>query len=148
MPKNSAPGFDMAPDYRLELDRSDALHQIIYNETIIAASRDVIVLHETGCNPIAYFPEIDIDQTVLEASAHQSFCEFKGRAAYWSIVANGREAENAAWSYPDPFDEFAPLANRMAFYLDRLTCYWVDGKVQPLVQPGWTRPDVIERVAA
>ena len=55
----------------------------------------------------------------LEGTDLQTFCPFKGEAAYWSIRAGDHFEENAVWTYRDPFDEVADLKNYVSFYQDR-----------------------------
>ncbi|MBM3526183.1 MAG: DUF427 domain-containing protein, partial [Alphaproteobacteria bacterium] len=45
---------------------------------------------------------------------------FKGDASYWSIVAGGRNAENAVWAYVEPYAEMRGIAGTCAFYWDRV----------------------------
>lgn len=35
--------------------------------------------------------------TALQPSAHRSHCPYKGDASYFSIVVDGKKAENAVW---------------------------------------------------
>lgn len=80
-------------------------------------------------------------------SALRSFCEWKGRARYWTIAAGGQKAEDAGWSYADPSPAFADLADCVAVYaaaMDR--CSVGDALVTP--QPGgfyggWITEDLV-----
>ena len=54
------------------------------------------------------------------STEHATFCEFKGTASYWSVQANGRESNNAAWSYEHPYDEMAAIEGHLAFYPDKV----------------------------
>ena len=58
---------------------------------------------------------------LLRATDHQTFCPFKGEAAYWTVSAGGQALENVVWSYPEPFDEVAGLKDYLSFYTDRVT---------------------------
>ena len=53
----------------------------------------------------------------LVRSSHHTHCPFKGDASYYSFK-NG--AENAVWSYEQPFDEMQALKQRLAFYPDKV----------------------------
>jgi uncharacterized protein (DUF427 family) len=48
---------------------------------------------------------------------HRSYCPFKGHASYWSLKGG---AENAVWSYEDPYDDMAAIKGRLAFYADKV----------------------------
>lgn len=83
----------------------------------------------------------------LAEAAGFSFCEWKGRARYFSVVVKGRRAERAAWSYPDPVPDFAPIRNHVALFAGPMDACTVDGEqVQP--QPdgfygGWITTDIV-----
>ena len=82
----------------------------------VADSRDAVVLHETGYEPVFYVPVSDVRNELLEASDHTTRCPHKGKARYWNIKAGGRVIENAAWAYDTPFDSVADIAGMVAFY--------------------------------
>ncbi|MBT8439591.1 MAG: DUF427 domain-containing protein, partial [Gammaproteobacteria bacterium] len=63
----------------------------------------------------------------LRPDSGSSFCEWKGPASYFSVCNASDCVRHAAWSYPEPFDEFATIRNYLAFYPGRLECY-VDGE--------------------
>ncbi len=88
-------------------------------ETVVD-SRHPKLLHEYGHLPIYYFPEDEVRLDLLEPSDHTTRCPWKGEASYWSLVAGGQRAENAAWSYPDPLEDAPPLAGHIAFYWDAM----------------------------
>jgi len=90
---------------------------------------------ETSHPPTYYLPLHDITPGALRPADGTSLCEWKGRAIYHDIVADGRVADRVAWSYPRPDPAFAVLLDHVAIYpaaMDRCT---VDGElVRP--QPG------------
>jgi uncharacterized protein (DUF427 family) len=88
---------------------------------------------ETASPPTIYVPLTDVDHTLLHASGAGSVCEWKGRAAHLTLRVGGRESEDAAWSYADPFPEFERLAEAIAFHpgrVDRCTLGGVDVESQ------------------
>lgn len=77
----------------------------------------------------------------------QSWCEWKGQAAYYSVVVGERRAENVAWYYPNPTPSFLPIKNYVAFYPRPMDRCLVDGEVV-VPQPGgfyggWITSDVV-----
>jgi uncharacterized protein (DUF427 family) len=88
-------------------------------ETVVD-SRNAKLLHEQGHLPIYYFPESEVRMDLLEPTDRSTRCPFKGQAAYWSVRAGGRVAENAAWGYPEPIEGAPGLAGYLAFYWDKL----------------------------
>ena len=67
-----------------------------------------------------YFPREDVRFDLLERTDHQSFCPFKGDAAYWSVKLAAETLDNAVWSYEDPFEEVIGLKDYVAFWGDRV----------------------------
>ena len=61
-------------------------------------------------------------------------CEWKGKACYWSIAANGQRADRAAWSYPNAYEPYAAIRGWFCFYPSRVACYVNDKRVR--AQPG------------
>jgi len=57
---------------------------------------------------------------LLHKTAHHTVCPYKGEASYFSITAGGRTAENAVWSYEQPYPAMAEIAGQLAFYPDRV----------------------------
>jgi uncharacterized protein (DUF427 family) len=138
-PKPSAPspGQESVWDYprppRLE-PVTARLAVVLGGETIAATSRGYRVL-ETSHPPNYYFPPADIAPGVLERAEGMSFCEFKGRAHYYTVRGGGRCEPDAAWGYDAPSAGFEPLAGYVAFYAGRVDACFVDGeRVTP--QPG------------
>ncbi|MEP2987522.1 MAG: DUF427 domain-containing protein [Parasphingorhabdus sp.] len=133
---SSAPGFQKHPRYELDIVPSRSLHQLILNEALIAASDRSLIVCEQGFRNVLYVPRDDILIPLTRMKGQSSFCPFKGTATYWELDANGQIFGNAAWSYELPYDEVAPLKGHLAFYLDKLDCYWRNGVEQPLLGPG------------
>jgi uncharacterized protein (DUF427 family) len=110
-------------------------------ETIAESTRARRVL-ETSHPPVIYVPLEDVRADVLVPSPRSSFCEFKGRAAYFDV--RGRPA--AAWTYPQPSPRYAELRDYVAFYPGRMdACFLDDERVQ--AQPGdfyggWITADI------
>lgn len=86
----------------------------------VADSRDAQVLYECGYPPVYYLPREDVRMDRLTATDHRTHCPHKGDASYWTVQAGGERAENAAWSYEDPFDDVAAIAGYLAFYPDKV----------------------------
>jgi uncharacterized protein (DUF427 family) len=102
---------------------------------------------ETSHPPGYYVPRSDIADGVLQPSAGGSFCEWKGRATYWTVVVGDRTEPDAAWSYESPSPAFASMAGAVAFYPGRMDRCLVDGEV---VRPqaggfygGWITDEVV-----
>ncbi|XRQ14187.1 DUF427 domain-containing protein [Actinomadura welshii] len=92
-------------------------------ETVLNTERGRL-LHETGLLPVLYVPEEDVRADLLEETDHSTHCPFKGDAAYWTVRAGGRAAENAVWAYPEPMPAAAWLRGFMAFYWGRMDSWY------------------------
>ena len=103
--------------------------------TIVAETTRAVRTLETSHPPSYYIPPEDIAPGVLVPAQGSSFCEWKGHARYFDVVAGGERRERAAWSYPDPTSAFAALRDHVAFYAGPLDHCTVDGE-QVLPQPG------------
>ncbi|MEM8996456.1 MAG: DUF427 domain-containing protein, partial [Acidobacteriota bacterium] len=80
-------------------------------------------------------PPADVAMDRLEPIVKASFCEWKGEARYFDVVAGGRRAAASAWSYPSPSASFPELRDHLAFYAASMDECWVDGeRAEP--QPG------------
>lgn len=105
---------------------------------------------ETHHAPTYYIPPTDILTSALVLTAHETFCEWKGRAIYYDLVINGRRARNAAWSYPAPTARFEGLRDHVAFYATSLEAAFV-GPIRVVPQPGdfyggWVTPNLTGRI--
>jgi uncharacterized protein (DUF427 family) len=104
-------------------------------------------LLETSHPPAYYLPPEDVTPGVLIPTASSTWCEYKGRAVYFTVRAGGREVIDAAWAYPEPTTAFAAMAGYVAFYAGPMDACWVDDeRAEP--QPGgfyggWVTRDVV-----
>lgn len=109
--------------------------QIIYNGTTIANSTSAYRVLETSHPPGYYLPKEDIRMEYLTRSSKTSFCEWKGRAVYYSLNVDGQKEAHTAWAYPDPSPGFEAIQDHLAFYAVPMdACYVGDQRVRP--QPG------------
>ena len=114
-------------------------------EVIARSTRGRRVLETAGA-PVYYFPPEDVRTDLLEPSRRTSFCEWKGRARYWSLVQGGDRVPDVAWSYPEPSSGYESIAGWLAFYAGKVDGAWV-GDVRAAPQPGgfyggWVTPDL------
>jgi uncharacterized protein (DUF427 family) len=88
---------------------------------IVADSRHAMMLHESGLQPVYYFPPGDVRAGLLEPTDKHTHCPKKGDASYYSIRVGDRVVEDGAWYYPDPLPDAPPLLEGLvAFYFDRV----------------------------
>lgn len=121
--------------------------QIIFNEVVLADTYNAKRVLETSHPPVYYIPPSDIKIEHLIVTPHGSWCEWKGRADYYTVVVGDKRVENAAWFYPDPVPDFASIKDYAAFYPHLMDACYVNGEqVQP--QPGdfyggWITSDIV-----
>ena len=90
--------------------------RVHFNGRIIADSRSALTLREASLPEVHYIPREDADMTVFQRTSHRTHCPFKSDAAYYTLKVDGRVAENAAWTYEDPYPGVAAIRNHLAFY--------------------------------
>jgi uncharacterized protein (DUF427 family) len=100
---------------RLSVEESPrSVRAIVAGETV-AASKQALLLRETGRAPVYYVPLQDVRRDLLEESEHETSCRYKGQAGYWSLAVGGRRIPDAAWSYREPPDGAPDLSQYVAF---------------------------------
>ena len=105
--------------------------KIVFGGVTIAETSSAFRVLETSHPPVYYFPPEDVRMEFLHKVSGSSVCEWKGRAGYYSIEANGKRAEKAAWFYSNPTNAFARIKNYIAFYPSKMdACYVNDELVQ------------------
>lgn len=112
---------------------------------VVADSRRMKLLHETGHLPVYYFPRDDVDMDLLEQSASDYHCPFKGDARLWTVRAGEELAADAGWSYPDPLPGAPQLRDYIAFDWDAMD-RWLEEDEEIFGHPRdpYTRVDVRE----
>ena len=83
-------------------------------KTILDTQR-AVVLRETGHVAVYYVPREDVAMAQLTRTDHGTHCPHKGDASYYTVVAGGKSAENAAWSYERPYHACAGIAGWLSF---------------------------------
>lgn len=125
-------GWDQNPDYPIELRTGARRVRVTFNGVVVADSDRAVEMHEGRYAPVHYFPRDDVRLDLLRRTDHHSHCPYKGDASYWTLTVAGREAENAVWSYEDPFDQVARIKDCLAFYPDRVDAIRADDANAPV----------------
>jgi uncharacterized protein (DUF427 family) len=131
------PGQESVWDYPRppRLEPTSQRLRVVFNSVTIADTRRGYRVLETSHPPVYYIPPDDIQMQYMLRTAGSSFCEFKGRAGYYTVAVGDRRAEDAGWYYFGPPPAFAPIAGFVAFYAGKMdACYVDDELVTP--QPG------------
>lgn len=105
------------------------------NGVMLASSHRACRVLETSHPPVYYVPFDNVAMDYLEPNSQRSWCEWKGRACYWSVRVKDWWVARAAWSYPDPLPGFEVIKDHLAFYPDKMDlCFVGEERVTP--QPG------------
>jgi uncharacterized protein (DUF427 family) len=132
------------PGRALYLEPSPKRVRVIVGDEVVADSRCVMLLHESGSQPVYYFPPEDVRHDLLEPSDTSTHCPKKGDASYHSIRVGERIATDAAWFYPEPLAGAPPIAGLIAFYWERVD-RWLEEDEEVFVHPRdpYHRVDII-----
>jgi uncharacterized protein (DUF427 family) len=135
--KNSTIELESVWDYPRppRLEKCDKELEVIFNGVTIAKTNNSYRVLETSHPPVYYFPSVDVNNNFLRISNKSSYCEWKGRANFYSIKVNGKIAENAAWFYLNPNNDFEKIAGYIAFYPGLMDACFVNGE-KAIPQPG------------
>jgi uncharacterized protein (DUF427 family) len=142
------PGQESVWDYPRppRIDRVSGEVLVRHGGVVLARSARALRVLETASPPTVYLPPDDVTPHVLVPASGSSRCEWKGTAAYWSVVLPDERLDRVAWSYPAPLPEFEALAGYVSFYPALVEC-WIGGaRAEP--QPGgfyggWVTPEIV-----
>jgi uncharacterized protein (DUF427 family) len=81
----------------------------------IVDSEDVVLLHEPGRYPVAYFPLGDVADGVLVAGDHTTTHRDLGTTAWYTVVAGTGSAPRGAYRHTALPDHAGELKDRVAF---------------------------------
>jgi uncharacterized protein (DUF427 family) len=81
----------------------------------IADSEDVLLLHEPGRYPVAFFPLADVRPDVLVPEHRTTRHRDLGDTAWFTVAVGDRQATHAAWLYPALPEHAGWLRDRVAF---------------------------------
>ena len=81
----------------------------------IADSEDVVLLHEPGRYPVAYFPRGDIATGALEPSDRTNEHRDLGATTWYVVRAGEQSAARGAWEHVDPPSYAGEFRDRVAF---------------------------------
>ena len=82
-----------------------------WNGAVLAESQDTVMVEGTD-----YFPAESVKTEHLSRSRTRSTCPWKGEAAYFHVVVDGRTNKNAAFTYANPTEAAASIAGYVAFW--------------------------------
>lgn len=108
------------PDHPITIEQACARVRVRFGNRIVADTTQALLLHEANYPGVYYIPRRDADMSLLRQAGHATYCPYKGDASYFTIVADGRSADNAVWSYARPYSAVAEIKEYLAFYPNRV----------------------------
>ena len=108
------------PDHPITIEADGARVRVRFGNRVIADTTKALTLREANYPPVYYIPRRDADMSLLKQTGHATYCPYKGDASYFTIVADGRSADNAVWSYEQPYPAVAEIKECLAFYPNRV----------------------------
>ena len=111
IPTTPAAGQESAWDYPRppRVEPTDELVEVVLGGEVVASTRSALRVLETSHPPVYYLPATAFAAGVLQPAEGSTFCEFKGRAAYFDLVSGDVVAARAGWTYPEPAVGFESL---------------------------------------
>ena len=89
--------------------------RVLFAQSWIAQSDDVVLLHEPGRYPVAYFPKADIDAELLNLSGRTTQHTELSPTDWYAVKLGDHEAARGAWEHSQ-LPSFADiLSDRVAF---------------------------------
>lgn len=83
----------------------------IWNGKVLAESDNAVAIEGNY-----YFPPDSVRKEYLAPSETLSICPWKGMAHYHTVVVEGEENRDAAWSYPQPKNAARGIQHYIAFW--------------------------------
>ena len=108
------------PDHPITITRNPARVLVRVGGTLLADTRDALMLQEASYPAVHYIPRKDVDMNLLQRTDHTTYCPYKGDCSYYSIPAGGDRSVNAVWTYESPYPAVAQIKDYLAFYPNRV----------------------------
>ena len=110
----------MTSDHPIRIEPNSNRIRVRLGDKTIADTVNARTLFEASYPAVHYVPRADVNMSLLARTTRKTHCPYKGDAAYYTITADGRTAENAVWTYEQPFPGVAEIAGYLAFYPNRV----------------------------
>jgi uncharacterized protein (DUF427 family) len=95
--------------------------RVEFNGAWIADSSRAIILHETRVPPMHYFPAEDVRLDCLERTRASDALPVQGQRQLLDVEVGDKVAENAVWSYEDPYRDAEPIRGYFSFYRNKIS---------------------------
>src|ERR1700722_9103537 len=119
------------PDHPITIAANPKRIQVLHGGHLIADTRAALALKEASYPAVQYIPRADVEMAALARTDRSTHCPYKGDASYYSIARDGGVAENAVWSYEDPYPAMAEIREHLAFYPNQVEIIEIDEAGDP-----------------
>ncbi|NDJ51558.1 MAG: DUF427 domain-containing protein [Chloroflexi bacterium] len=83
----------------------------VWNDIVLAESDSTVMVEGNH-----YFPPDSVKKEYFVASDYSTTCPWKGVASYYTVVVDGEEAKDIAWTYATPKDAAKHIKDHFAFW--------------------------------
>ena len=108
------------PDHPITVSPHAGRVRVIFNGQEVADTDQALALVEASYRPVYYIPREHADMRFFERTAHSTHCPYKGDASYFTLQVGDKTAENAVWSYEEPYPALAAIRGYLAFYPNKV----------------------------
>jgi uncharacterized protein (DUF427 family) len=119
------------PDHPITVAANPKRIQVLYNGHVIADTRKALTLKEASYRPVLYLPREDVEMAFLTRTEHSTHCPYKGDASYFTLLMDGRFAENAVWTYETPYPAMETIRDLLAFYPNQVEIREIGDALEP-----------------
>lgn len=104
------------PNHPIAIEQDPRHLRVVFAGKVVADTARALSLRETTYPGVVYVPRADADMRWFERTAHTTHCPYKGDASYFTLAAGGERAQDAVWSYEEPYPAVAAIKDHLAFY--------------------------------
>jgi uncharacterized protein (DUF427 family) len=105
------------PYHRVDVRQTSRHLRVLVDGEVVAETNRPKILSETGLPNRYYLPPEDVRRDLIESSATQTVCPYKGIASYRTLRLGERRIADAAWLYPEPLEDAFKIRDHLCFDL-------------------------------
>ena len=105
------------PDHPITIEPHPERVTVRVGGTLIADTTAALTLREADYPAVLYIPRADVHTEHLERSDNETYCPYRGEAAYYSVKGeDGQFIKDAIWTYETPYSSVEQISGHLAFY--------------------------------
>jgi uncharacterized protein (DUF427 family) len=117
---SARPVLQPSPQHPITIEPTARHVTVRVNGEVIADTDNALTLQESTYDAVTYIPFADVNRDLLQPTATETYCPFKGDASYYSVVTTaGDTVDDAIWTYNEPYEAVAAIKGHVAFYPDK-----------------------------